>query len=146
MSTAAPWDDREAQHGMRRRTGWGVSLVLIGAALLADRMGWIDLAAMAPDWLKEPFEPHFWWRLWPLLLVLSGLIRMLSATRLDHVFRGLAEAAIGGWILACLAQLWGMSFANSWPLLVIGVGLRLVFGRPHPHHCRVERTSTGEAS
>ncbi len=147
MQTVATWDDRESQHQARRRTGWGIALVLVGVAFLADRWGWIDLVAMAPDWLKEPFEPHFWWRLWPALLVLAGLIRMLSATRVEHVFRGLAEAAIGAWILACVAHLWGLSFSNSWPLLVIGVGLRLVFGRPRSaHRCGNRHTSAGEAS
>ncbi len=144
MQSVEPWDDREGQHQMRRRTGWGIALVLMGVVFLADEWGWIDLAALTRGWLMEPYGLHFWSRAWPLFIVLAGVIRMFSATRATHVVKGALEAAIGFWIFACLQQLWGLTFSNSWPLLLIAFGLRLVFGRPqHPRHCNVHVSKGG---
>ncbi len=97
------------QGGARpERVFFGAALMLLGLALLAERTGWIDL------------ESH--WRLWPLLLVAFGVVK------LSYPHKGRSE---GAWLVFLGLLLLGHSlhvlpFSKSWPLFVIWAGASVI--------------------
>ena len=101
------------RHG-RKRILWGLVLVALGVLFLVRQYTDIELSML--------------WRFWPLYLLVSGLIDVLSATRWKHIAEGLGQIVAGTWFFACLEQLWGCTFSNSWPVLLIGFGLTVVLG------------------
>jgi hypothetical protein len=85
------------------RVVFGAGLMLLGLALLADRTGWVDLVS--------------YWRLWPLLLVALGVVKMARK-------KGRGE---GAWLAFLGLLLLGQSlhvlpFSQSWPLFIIWAG------------------------
>lgn len=110
------------EHHSRRRLLWGVALVVLGSVFLLDRLAWLDFTPYLGS-------PTHWWHLLPLLLAMGGAISVVSARSVRHVLKGLVKIALGIWIFACLELLWGLSFHNSWPVLLIAFGaLMLIRG------------------
>lgn len=98
-----------------RRTDPGAlltGLVLIGAgvAFLTGQFGEI-----MRDW-------------WPMIIVLVGVSQMF---RRRSIWHGLWLIAVGCWLQAIRLHLFGLTFRNAWPLLLIvigaGIALRAVF-------------------
>jgi predicted membrane protein len=90
---------------------WGFIILFVGVALLLDRMGVLPI----------DYVFHFW----PLLLVLFGFMNIISAS--NRVFGFLLVTA------GILLQLnkFGylrLSFADLWPLAIIGIGLLMIWG------------------
>jgi hypothetical protein len=101
----------ESKRQARQRILWGLILIGFGCLFLLERM---DIVAISGLW-------HFW----PLFIVLSGAVEVLSATRVKHVTRGLNQMVIGGWLFVCIENVWGLTFGNSWPILVICFGVAI---------------------
>jgi len=99
---------------MRRLAGWGWSLILVGALLLAGSLG------LLPFGLSR-YEPL----LLPLLVVAAGVAMLIRSVR--HR-RGMAA----GVVLVAVGAFWGASRlelvrdAMFWPILLIALGLALV--------------------
>lgn len=101
----------------------GVVIIALGTALLIDRTGLADIHLDIG-------------RYWPLILIAMGLARFVDPPRRA----GRRSRRSGGWLL--WVGLWGLvsefhvlglDYATSWPLLVIGVGIGMVwraFGEP----------------
>jgi hypothetical protein len=85
-----------------------VVFILAGAVFLADRLDFLHLGPV--------------WNYWPLLLVVAGLVDLLTARRIAHAVHGVFLAVIGVWLYACLERLWGLTLANSWPIVLIAIG------------------------
>jgi hypothetical protein len=85
----------------RRFLNWGVFLLIAGAIPLAVTMGWVSSSALSDLW-----------RLWPLLLIGSGVGLILART---------AFAALGGVIVAAtLGLLLGGLLAGGFSLAIPG--------------------------
>jgi hypothetical protein len=87
---------------------WGLFLVVVGGAFLLGRFGVIDL----PNWGM----------LWPAVFFVIGV---------THAAEGRFGSALmfilmGGWFFACTFNWMGLTYRNSWPLLMIAVGLGIV--------------------
>jgi hypothetical protein len=98
----------------RKRILWGLVLVASGIILMVRQYTDLEIAML--------------WHFWPLYLLVSGLIDVLSATRWKHIAEGLGQIVAGAWIFACIEHLWGFTFSNSWPVLLIGFGVTVVLG------------------
>lgn len=94
----------------------GLAIVAVGIIMLIDRMGFADI--------------HLSGRFWPLILIGLGLIKMFDPPQRD----GHRSRRSGGWLL--WVGVWGLvsefhvlglEYATSWPLLVIGVGIGMVW-------------------
>lgn len=94
----------------------GLGIVLLGVVMLIDRTGLADIQ----------LSRHFW----PFILIALGLVRMVDPPR----HHGRRSRRSGGWLL--WIGLWGLvsefhvlglDYDTSWPLLVIGVGLGMVW-------------------
>lgn len=108
----------------RGNAAWGIALIAIGGVLLLDRFDLIDIGDF--------------WRLWPLILMYFGVMQLVAPR---HGERSVWLLLIGIWLLVSSVEAFGFHFGNSWPLLIMFVGLGMVFdhrfGRRHgarPHH------------
>lgn len=114
-----------------RRKGllWGVVLITIGLALILDyHFGIIDSDA--------------WWRYTPLILVVFGVNKIADFKKPRHLADGFWLIFLGLWLCASMVHWWGLSFHNSWPIVLIGWGLTIIiksfvkthFVRVEAHH------------
>lgn len=99
-------------HDRRRALLWGIFLIAIGGLLMMDRFG--------------VFESEPWWRYAPLILVLFGINRIISSKKAKHLADGFWQIFLGFWLFASLVHLWGLSFHNSWPFLLIAWGVSII--------------------
>lgn len=90
---------------------WGGAFVLVGTVLLLERMG-----------LIPSFE---WHRLWPVFLIIPGIVQLLQPGR----------RASGGMLLALgilfELQMLGVAhvtWGEIWPVALIGIGLIMIWG------------------
>lgn len=97
-------------HARRLRLGQlgvGVVVLLIGLLLLLDELHYVDFVS--------------WTRLWPLIVILFG-VGQLSENRRGNR-GGMFLIAVGLWLLVCSLSLFGVTYGNGWPLLLIFLGL-----------------------
>lgn len=98
-------------HGFKRLF-WGATLIATGIVFLLDRQGIVSM--------------HEVWRLWPAAIALFGIARIVTARRFAHVAKGLFLIMLGAWLFICIEQIWGWTFATTWPIIVIAFGLKAV--------------------
>jgi len=94
----------------RKRVVWGVFLIMLGGLLLLDRMDWFRWPGML-DW-------------WPLIFVALGVIRLVER----RLGSALTMFLVGGWFLACENDWGGLTYANSWGLVLVAIGAGIVVG------------------
>ena len=108
----------DGDHSSRdpNRIIWGAFIIAIGLILLADRTGLVG------------------WRyagsFWPLLLIAIGTLKFvqpLGAHRGRSQRSGGFLIFIGAWGLLNELHLGGLDYENSWPILVIGSGVSIVW-------------------
>lgn len=106
--------------GPRRNDGrivGGLIVIVVGLAMLADRTGFDGL--------------HLSGRYWPLILIALGLVKLAGAPGPDGRRGSLRPGAwlvfVGFWGLVSEFHAFGLNYGNSWPLLVIGAGLGIVW-------------------
>ncbi|UTY60162.1 LiaI-LiaF-like domain-containing protein [Massilia sp. erpn] len=95
----------------RKQLVWG--LLIIGAGVLF----WLEDGD-----IKKVTQ---FWHYWPLVIAAFGFSQLVPPTTVRLFFDGVCEILFAFWIFACFEHLWGMSFANSWPFMVIMGGVSL---------------------
>lgn len=96
----------------RRQAFWGVVLIAVGAGFLLDQVHLLDLDRF--------------WHYWPLLFVLSGVGKMIGYPTARGFLGGVWSILFGLWLYAVLEGMYGLTWSNSWPFLLIFWGLQLV--------------------
>lgn len=92
----------------------GLMLIVIGGALLLEQQGMLRVGAF--------------WSYWPFLLIGMGVVG-ITTSRGDDRWGGYWLFVAG---LYCAASTWhwfGLHWGNSWPLMVIAVGVMLMLKR-----------------
>jgi hypothetical protein len=93
----------------------GIALIVSGALLLVDRMAWMDVDV----------------NYWPFFVIAFGIVRLIDPPRSGRVARsrrsGMWLLFIGGWGLVNEFHLYGLDYDTSWPLMVVGAGLMLMW-------------------
>lgn len=79
----------------------GLVLVAVGIAFLTGEFGHVI---------------RHWW---PMIIVLVGIPKLF---RLKTLWAGLWLIAVGAWLQLVQVHAFGLSYRNSWPLLLIIVG------------------------
>lgn len=102
---------RERPHGGALMAG--LILIGVGTCFLLYNFGLID------------FE--FPWRWWPLILVAIGAGKLVTAGDSDEVRGGAWLVLIGGWLLLNVQGWFGLSWHNSWPLMIVAAGLMIAW-------------------
>jgi hypothetical protein len=96
----------------------GLGVMALGVLMLVDRNAWIEL--------------RFPGGLWPFVLIVLGLLR-LTDTRPHRDGRPRRRGAgfwllfIGCWGLVNEMHLFGLDYGTSWPLIIVGAGLLIVW-------------------
>jgi hypothetical protein len=91
---------------------WGLLLIAAGVGFLLDRAGIIDLFDLS--------------QYWPLLFVLFGVNRMIGYPTPRDFMSGLGSIFFGLWLYALLEGMYGLTWMNAWPYLLIFWGIQLV--------------------
>ena len=112
-------DPAQKYDNPRRRLLWGAAFVAVGSVFLLDRLALLDLTQYLGPQTR-------WWHFFPLLVALGGLISVVSARSSRQVLKGLGNIVLGLWVFTCLEHLWELSFANSWPIVLIAFGLEML--------------------
>jgi hypothetical protein len=104
----------------------------------------VILLALGVSFLLDP-SGLMWYHTTPLVLIAVGALMVIGRTARpdsvpDHVVNdkvrpscdrinysgGLWLIGIGAWMLVSQNHLWGLSFATSWPLFLVFMGLMIV--------------------
>ena len=101
---------RPQRHRGRGSLATGLALILMGVLFLLDNMHVVRF--------------HFFSDAWPLILVVFGVVRMIDAPDRSG---GFWLVAIGLWLFVNEMELWGFTYHDSWPLLVVVGGLSMVW-------------------
>jgi hypothetical protein len=101
----------------RKRTFWtigiGLLLMIAGGLMLTNNLGITDVGSV--------------WSWWPVLLVTVGIGHWVDATTSDERRRAFFWLFIGAWMVCSTQHVFGLSFHNSWPILLIGFGISTIW-------------------
>ncbi len=103
----------------------GVFLLIVGVALLLDNF---DILNARPVW-------HYW----PVILIVLGLGRLLDAQQIWEYRKAIWFLFLGTWFLVSELHLFGLDYHNSWPILLIGIGLGMVWKSAFPSHYQIAK-------
>lgn len=106
----------ETAYRWRQQLAWGIVLIAIGCAVLAERAGYLEINI---HWVQL-------WRYWPWLLVIGGLIKIIPPTTPRFLLAGLGEIFFAGWWYVSFNRIWGWGFGETWPALLVAWGLGLM--------------------
>ncbi|NOT35568.1 MAG: hypothetical protein HOP12_15595 [Candidatus Eisenbacteria bacterium] len=98
-----------AEPNPARELWWGLFLIAIGTVFMLDRYDVFHLPAL--------------WNLWPLALVIPGLIQIATPKQPKDIGSGVTLVLFGMWFFANMLDWWGMSYHSSWPLLLVIYGI-----------------------
>ncbi len=98
----------------------GLVVLILGVLMLLDRGGYADFHLMQ-------YFPG-------AVLIVIGLSALTNtwARGRRRSFGGLWLVMIGAWMVISQAQLFGLNYGTTWPLLIIGVGIMIVLGALFP--------------
>lgn len=121
--------DAQDRESSSSRIAIGVMLMLFGLALLADRMG---IAGIDIDG-----------RYWPFILLVIGFFRFIDpgvrAGRPRSRRTGAWLLYIGCWGILNEFHLFGLDYDTSWPLMIVGAGLAVIWRAVDPDEVRPAR-------
>ena len=94
------------------RFTWGLIFITLGAVFLLDQTGYVHFGTM-----------RHWW---PILVMTLGLGHLLRPNRPKDIGHGVLWILFGLWFLAADRGWYGLSWNNSWPLALVGVGASII--------------------
>ncbi|HAT33994.1 MAG TPA: hypothetical protein DCW29_25060 [Janthinobacterium sp.] len=122
--------ENDSRYYWRKQLLWGLLLIAVGAVFLLDRLDLLELDQL--------------WHYWPLLLVVFGVNKLLPPSSPRRILGGLWLIYFAAWYYVSFEGLWGLSFANSWPFLLIAWGAGLVLEPFLIKHAASNRESNHE--
>jgi drug/metabolite transporter (DMT)-like permease len=108
----------EKEHMNRGRIIGGATLIVLGAMLFLERYGVVEIGR--------------YWRYWPLSLVFFGLFQLIAPRCPADRGSGVWLLLAGVWLQVNLLGLFGLHWRNSWPLLLIFIGVGVLLGGLFP--------------
>ena len=96
----------------RKQLAWGLVLIAVGVVILVKKMDW--------------FEFYTLWHYWPLFIVVAGAIKMVTYTRAKEFTSGLWTVLVGLWLFAVFEDMFGLTWYNSWPFVIIASGVTMI--------------------
>jgi hypothetical protein len=105
-------ENRFAQYGSGRFF-FGLILLILGSLFLLDNLGYIYVGHLA----------HYW----PALFILFGIVKLLDSDSARHRGNGIGWIFLGSWFLVSMNGIFDLDFHNSWPILIIGWGISMLW-------------------
>ncbi|MFL6656670.1 MAG: LiaF transmembrane domain-containing protein [Massilia sp.] len=102
----------ENGYEQRRQLMWGLFLIAMGITFMLDQMDLIDVRGL--------------WHYALLIPVVFGVNKMIGYPTAKHFSSGLWNVFVGLWLFAVFEDLFGLTFANSWPLFIIVCGISMM--------------------
>ena len=103
--------------------GVGIFLLIVGVALLLENFNILNVGPV--------------WRFWPVIIIAIGLGRLLDAQVAGEYQKAFWMLFIGGWLLISELHVFGLHYGNSWPILLIGIGIGMLWKSFYPEHMRI---------
>ena len=66
-------------------------------------------------------------RYWPGLFILFGIAKLMDYDGSRYRHTGIGLIFFGSWLLISMNGMFGFDFQNSWPILIIGWGLSILW-------------------
>jgi hypothetical protein len=95
-------------HRALSRAVTGGALILLGVAYLLRNAGLIATNDM--------------WLIVPLLIALSGIVRLVTRPGLVNAVRAVLRLGIAAYLVVVIEHIGGWTLAATWPVLLIAVG------------------------
>ncbi|HAL56438.1 MAG TPA: hypothetical protein DCP63_08185 [Bacteroidetes bacterium] len=110
---------------------FGIIVLLVGVLLLLNNLDFVDVG---------PF-----WQYWPFILLFIGINKIIQCTTLQGIGKGIWLIFLGLWLFVSLNHIWGLSFRDTWPMILIawGVGMMWKTLTSSPRHKIVQENSYG---
>jgi uncharacterized membrane protein HdeD (DUF308 family) len=105
----------------------GLLLIAVGIVFFLDNFDVI--------YIGKPVA-HFW----PVIVIAIGLARLVQAEDSSERRRGFFWTFIGLWLLASVLHIFGLTFRDSWPVLLIVLGINSIWKAVDPQpECRLSK-------
>jgi uncharacterized membrane protein YoaK (UPF0700 family) len=101
----------EASYHLRRQVLWGVVMIGLGVAFLLDQFDVYDVRQL--------------WHYAPLLLVVAGINQTIGYPSGREFANGICTVLVGLWLFAVLEGVFGLTWRNSWPVIIIIFGITM---------------------
>ena len=102
----------ESSYQWRKQVMWGLVLIGVGLVIFLDQMGYVEARGL--------------WHYAPLVLVDFGINKMIGYPTARDFTSGLWMMFMGVWIFAVLEHMFGLTFRNSWPFVIIASGISMI--------------------
>ncbi len=91
----------------------GLVFILLGALFLAHNLDFIYISHIS--------------RYWPAIFILIGVVKLFDSDKNTRRGTGLGWIFLGSWLLVSINELWGFDFHTSWPILIVGWGVAILW-------------------
>jgi hypothetical protein len=121
--------EHERRHSYHH-IGVGIFLLIAGIVLMLDKF--------------DIFYVDHVWHYWPIIILAIGLGKLLDAQFAWEYRKACWTLFIGGWFLTSELHIFGLEYHNSWPILLIGMGISMLWkSASHPHFGYVKDHGNG---
>jgi Domain of unknown function (DUF5668) len=111
------------KHRLHSQFGIGIFFLIIGVVLLLDNFDILSVGSI--------------WQYWPVIIIAIGLGKFLDAQVAREYQKACWMLFIGGWLFISELHVFGLHYSNSWPILLIGVGIGMLWKSFYPEHMRI---------
>jgi hypothetical protein len=100
--------------------GLGFFLLITGAVLLLSNFDIIETGSV--------------WNFWPVIILIIGIGKLMDARLPREYQKAFWTLFLGAWFLVAELHLFGLDYHNSWPILLIGFGIGMLWKSLYPLH------------
>jgi len=97
----------------------GGMFIIIGTLLLLQKLDII--------YLEELLGIRSIWSAWPIIFVIIGIGKIIDSPTLKRIGEGVWWIFLGGWLYVSINHIYGLSFSETWPAMVIAVGVNILW-------------------
>jgi hypothetical protein len=105
-------EDKSARYNFGRMF-FGLALLSLGVLFLLNNFDLIYIDHLG--------------RYWPVLFIVFGLVKLSEGNLRASQGHGLGWIFLGLWMLISMNRFWDLDFHNSWPILIIGWGIAILW-------------------
>jgi cell wall-active antibiotic response 4TMS protein YvqF len=101
-------DELEHRAHSRKRLVWGFFLMALGSGFLLDRLHIVEMPSIG--------------RMWPAIFLVIAAIHVVEG----RLGGAVTWVVLSAWFFACEFGWYGLDYRNSWPLVLVAVGMGIV--------------------